>query len=301
MSTRAYPRLAIEPFGRQLITSGDLDPVYIALAKMEMDRPQLARWLVSYWLCYHSGAASWLSEQEGDSYWYWLKAAAWNNVSTPLGGDSRWPRAPERRHWRGASAVKSADHLADRYQTPLDMVEWCAWEDVDLEGVPLACVDVRERVEEHVGFGPWISFKVADMIDRVWGTPVEFSMTDILYDSPEQAALRLWKYKQGLPDAAEPKDRGRAVSQVMHHLLDQFKGVTAPPLHDRPIGLPEVETILCKWGSHMNGHYPLDNDLTDIRAGAEPWAAVSSTAAAFLHHFPLAGQVKAETVELVTA
>ena len=35
--SRNYPRLEIEPFGRHLIQSGDLDPIYIALARASFD------------------------------------------------------------------------------------------------------------------------------------------------------------------------------------------------------------------------------------------------------------------------
>ena len=106
MSTRHYPRLDIEEFSAELITSLDLDPVYSALVKMEMPESQLKRWLLAYFLCYHPGAASWLSEQEGTMYWGCLLRAAENELLSPLG--ERWPRAPERRHWRGKAAMTCA-------------------------------------------------------------------------------------------------------------------------------------------------------------------------------------------------
>ena len=67
--SRNYPRLDIETFGRHLITTGDLDPIYTALVRAEQGGdfsvPQLCRWLLGYWCYYHAGVASFLSEKEG--------------------------------------------------------------------------------------------------------------------------------------------------------------------------------------------------------------------------------------------
>ena len=52
------------------------------------------------------------------------------------------------------------------------------------------------------------------------------------------------------------------------------------------MNVQEVETILCKWKSHMGGHYPLGNDLHEIREGMTPWTENCFTAWTFLHFFP---------------
>ena len=52
------------------------------------------------------------------------------------------------------------------------------------------------------------------------------------------------------------------------------------------MNIQEVETVLCKWKSHMNGHYPLWNDIHDVNTGLEPWAGCCSAARAFLAHMP---------------
>ena len=48
---RDYPRLSIEEFGRHLLDTGDLDPVYLALHRMRAapvfdNVSQLKRWLI---------------------------------------------------------------------------------------------------------------------------------------------------------------------------------------------------------------------------------------------------------------
>lgn len=295
MTSRNYPRLDIETFGEHLILSGDLDPVYIALSRVEWPEGQLERWLVAYWCLYHPGAASWLSERSGPAFWDALMDAAANIDRKPAPVGGRWPRASERRHWRGANAVGCVEDLRRRYpERPEAMVEYISQPNQphgELYPQPPSYGLVTGRVMEHVSFGPWIAFKVADMLERVCDVPVKFSVDDAMYESPRQAALELWRLKAGVAADCKIKDEQQAVLQVVDYLIDRFKGHAAPPGGGRPVGYQEVETILCKWKSHKSGHYPLDNDLREIRAGSLPWAQVSSACAEFLHHMPLPGQL----------
>lgn len=287
----------IVPFGRHLLESGDLDPVYIVMDRMGWDEAQRNRWLVAYWCCYHPGAACWLSEREGKHFWGSMLIAAHNGDRDPAPVGGRWPRAPERRHWRGYAAVQCVEQLRDRYgDHPEDMVDYCGmgW----VRGSPGAAfagpyryADVARRVCEHNNFGPWIAYKVADMLERCCAFRVVFEQADAMYDSPQSAAVRYWLQRAGLPETAKPKDRAQAITDVVHFLIENFSSYEAPPGGGRGVGFQEVETILCKWQSHMNGHYPVENDLVEIRHGLAPWAEVSLTAKEFLHHMPLAGQV----------
>jgi hypothetical protein len=253
--------------------------VYIALHRAELPHEQLGRWLVAYWCLYHCGAACHLSELEGLDFYGGLMRAAENVTPSPAGG--RWPRGHERRHWRAKNAVATVDDLINKYGSqPEGMVERCA------QGAPKFS-SVNIHVQSHVGFGPWMSFKVADMLDRVCGIPVDFTQPDVfMFKDPEEAALKVWRAKQGLPDDARPKDRRAAVSAVVDHLTATFASFSAPPLMDRPVGLQEVETVLCKFKSHLNGHYPLDNDIREIAEGLAPWVGVSQTARVFLSSMP---------------
>lgn len=280
MSTRSYERLPIEVFGRELITSGDLDPVYIALHNMrdEMSPAQRNRWLLAYWCFYHTGVASYMSEFEGLAFWRWMHTAADNQIGPlqmGIGGTERWPRGGERRHFRGEQAKKAVSELMDRYgDKPEDMVSMVAQPKLGMlkNGTPLPFYMVNERAQEHRGFGDWISFKIGDMIDRLDIYPVGFDeATVFMYKDPLKSALMLWRQKQGLPENAVPKDQSAAVSSVVEYLTEEFKDLQAPPLGDRPVGLQEVETVLCKWKSHLNGHYPLMNDTHEILEGLKAW------------------------------
>lgn len=287
MSGRDYPRLNIEEFGRQLITSGDLDPIYVALVNAtdagDLSHPQLLRWLIAYWCFYHAGVASYLSSFEGHAFWQKVWIAAENERESPIGG--RWPRGHERRHFRGNNARNSVEDLSGLYgDRPEDMF------DVLLGAGATATLDLRAvsaRVQQHVGFGPWMGFKVADMIDRVLGVRITFTDAEVfMFKDPEKAAMMLWEQRQGhlYPAGSKPK-REVILAGITDYLIKTFADLPAPPSGDRPVNIQEVETVLCKWKSHMNGHYPLYNDIDEIDAGLAPWSDVY-TAKVLRHHMP---------------
>lgn len=286
MSGRSYPRLSVEDFGKHLLDSGDLDPIYIALSSCSFGTDQTARWLIAYWCFYSAAVASYLSEREGNAFWDAMMVAAVNEEPAPTGG--RWPRGHERRHFRGVNGVRSIEDLRRRYGArPELMVDACYEPLTPTVAGATKLADVMKRARVHVGFGPWISFKIADMLDRCLGWPVDFDQgTLFMFDDPVEAALMLWRQKLRLPQEARPKDQPEAIRAVVQHLLGHFGDFRAPPFADRPVNIQEVETILCKWKSHMNGHYPLNNDICEIRAGLEAWAPFCRSAAAFLGRMP---------------
>jgi len=137
--------------------------------------------------------------------------------------------------------------------------------------------EICSRVKEHSAFGPWIGFKVADMIDRVLGHPVNFDQAAIfMFKDPVKAVEMFWRQQTGYGEKARPKDLNAVITQVVAWLTGEFKDLKAPPIYDRPVGLQEVETVLCKWKSHMNGHYPLGKDTKEITEGLAPWAGYTS-------------------------
>jgi len=282
MGKRNYRRCDIESFGEHLISSGDLDPVYVGLVKADLPQDVTERWLLAYWFFYDCGVASWLSEFKGEDFWHWAHTAARNEKPTPHG--TRWPRGHERRHARGAQGIRMVEAMQSRYAQPEQAVRHMA-------GKPevQTCGAVMQRVTEHYLFGNWIAFKVADMVERVLHYPVTFDEAHVfMFKDPVKAAVMLWRAKHKLPETAKPRNLNRVLDEVVTYLADYFNnwGYQAPPLRDRPIGLQEVETVLCKWKSHMNGHYPFFNDTTEILKGVEPWCARSGVADTFLESLP---------------
>lgn len=144
---------------------------------------------------------------------------------------------------------------------------------------------ISNRVREHRGFGGWIAFKLADMVDRLGLRKVIFNYDDVtIYRDPVVAAERLVRMRNGFPLNASVKPE--AVKAVFEALEEHFSDYAAPPLGDRPVGLQEVESILCKWKSHQNGHYPIYNDIREIHEGIVPWAGVSEVASYFKAAMP---------------
>ena len=282
MPGRDYKRLPIEEFGRHLIESGDLDPVYIALPKAMDNTAQMYRWLIAYWCFYHCGVASHMSEHEGNAFWTEMLRAAHNSLEAPVGG--RWPRGHERRHARGDQGVKMVTHLRQLYgRLPEKMVE----DMVDLCQGGVEFSVISRHVRQHTLFGPWIAFKVGDMLERVLECPVSFVNADVfMFKDPVKATLMMWRDKYGLPETARPKDELHVIREAVDYLKHEFRELSAPPNRDRPVDLQEVETVLCKWKSSMNGHYGPYNDINEITAGLEGWG---ETAMAFRAAMPPGG------------
>jgi hypothetical protein len=298
LSKRDYARLNIEDFGAHLLRSGDLDPIYIALHRLKAngkegfaDEFQLDRWLVAYWCLYHAGSACFISEFTGRDFWNRLLMAAENVIGPPVGG--RWQRGHERRHFRGEAASRAVKKMQGEYPEPEQLVHYLVTGRRKPKGsrdtftTPIPFGTLAGRAQELPLFGPWISFKICDMTDRVLGHNVDFSTDDVfMFKDPTLAALKLWRLKAGLHEDAKPKDERKAINDVVAYLTSHFSGHTAPPLDDRPVNIQEVETILCKWKSHCNGHYPLNNDIDEINEGVKPWIEHCDTARLFLKEMP---------------
>ncbi len=264
-----YPRLGVEAFGKHLLRSNDLDPIYVALRHLldtQWGHTRVKRWLVAYWCFYHAGFACYASGSMPSKFWDVMNLAAENLKSAPPGG--RWPRGSERRHARGGQGIKMVEHLESTYRTPEMMV------DTILDG-PRDFASVRKRVKTHYLFGDWIAFKVGDMLERVLHEHVDFSEADVfMFKDPVKGAELVWD--------SWGWDAELDIPEVVLQLKREFKEFKAPPDYNRPIGLQEVETILCKWKSHLNGHYPLNNDITEIREGLEGWGTAADTFLSFM-------------------
>lgn len=254
--------MSIYEFGRRLIETRDLDPVYVGLHGAGLPRDQLRRWLTAYWMFYHVGAASWLSEQEGDLYWTWMAHAAANDEAVrpaPVGG--RWPRAAERRHFRGPKCVKAVDWFS-RSDPGRHVVE--------LENLATQH-GVMTEVQSWPMHGPWIAFKAADMLERVVGVPLQVEPDiGLVYSEPRKSLDMLAEETRSTPEAVYAALRGH------------FKAFSAPPRYERLCGPLEVETILCRHKAHRGGYW-IGKDIKEVRHALVGWG---ETAQRLLAHMP---------------
>jgi hypothetical protein len=264
--------MEIEEFGAALIKSGDLDPIYVMLGAKPLPSAVLSQWLVAYWCFYHAGVASYMADQIMSHYWREMEKAAANV-------DGGWPRGAERRHFRGALATSSMAGLRNRYMCAEYMVQQIAEEAPSFQRV-------FHRAMDHRGFGPWIAFKIADMLERCCGVAIDFDQAAVfMFKDPAEAVDVLWQRR--VASLARTKlDKHERRERVISQLLWKFAAYSAPGGHTRPVGIQEIETILCKWKSHLHGRYPVGKDTIEIRHALEQWAPRSPTAARLIGGLP---------------
>lgn len=247
-------------FGQQLINTGDLDPVYIALAKSGVGPAELARIIVAYSCNYHLSSAAYIAQYNGQKFWDKLAEAAVNE-------GLKWPRGSERRHWRGKASVEGTQWISARYSTPETLVAYWAtgsvqWYTGLKRKQQSTFVEVFKRVQELPYYGPWIAFKVADLLERVMGYPVDFSSFELgVYEEPRKGAALL------LTGCADTKITDAELNLTVTALLKELGPLKAPPARDRRINIQEAETVLCKYKSHVGGHYPPGKDTLEVLHG----------------------------------
>lgn len=240
--------MEIEEFGKRLIETQDLDPVYTAIHGARLPKPQLARLLLGYWLFYHLGLAAWLSEHSGKAFYVAATEAARNTTLAP--NANRWPRGVERRHFRGEKSLRAVEVFSRE-----EPEYWAT----SLKGDFAA---IFAKVKSWPMCGPWIAYKAIDMLDRCCERKIDFPLdVCLLYNEPRKGLLML--------NPTEPE-------KELDRLLGVFKKYRAPPANDRVCYVSEVETVLCKFKSYKGGHYFVGKDIKEIRHGLEGWGDTAS-------------------------
>lgn len=263
--------MGIVEFGKSLLKSEDLDPMYCAVTRAGLDSETLHRLMLAYCCLYHLGAAAKIAEKSGNAFWKLLHEAAVNE-------GLKWPRGSERRHWRGANAVASAEDLHRRFKAPEDaLCYWCVSErsSVTSAGRRSTYARVARRVQTAVGFGPWIAFKVADIGERVLGYDIDFADCELgIYKDPRQGAAVAFQEVSAGQITAKLWDYPITDDELKRTVKDCvkiFNRAKAPPALDRAVNVQEIETIFCKYKSHLKGHYPLGKDSRELRHALEGW------------------------------
>jgi hypothetical protein len=244
-------KMTLVEFGEQLLKLEDLDPVYPVLRPYAIaDRERARRAILAYALFYDIGEALYLASRK--DFWPTVHVAAVNEESTPHG--TRWPRAAERRHFRGEKCVRAVEELARAFPEPEGLVETLVEAGGELK-------EVLDRLSALPQFGPWIAFKLCDIGERVLEAPINFplKLNGSLYSSP-LATVRSLAEAEGI-----------SPEEVWDRALWHFKEFSAPPRHERGCGPQEIETVFCKYGSYLKGHYYVGKDVKEVAHSLKLW------------------------------
>lgn len=247
-------RLHIYDFGQRMIDTQDLDPVYSLLWHTHMDRDLFKHWLLAYLSFYHAGTASWVCNSKGQAdYWGRMHTAA---------GSKDYPRSSERRHFRGKFATEVVARLS-KVGVP-GLLQF-----LDTQKT-LQARDVISQVKTWYGFGDWVAFKMADIVERVGHTSVQFDKATAMYESPRKGADLVWDLYH------EPQESTAAqrLDWSIGYLQKKFDQQLAPPRYDRKIGFPEYETLFCKFAAYHSGHYEIGEDVASVRKSLLKFAKV---------------------------
>ena len=234
--------MGVYQFGSRLLKTNDLDPIYVMLYRSQLPRSVLRRWLLSYWCFYSIETCNRILDHK--DYWKGMQEAA---------ASSSFKRGTERRHFRGKLAISSVEFLKAK-----SVEDW--FKPVESRH-PISYSIVIDYIKTWRGFGPWIAFKVADMLDRLGFCQILFDYQAqskiMMFDSPKEGAIRVTEKYNG--------DREHPEVWAVENLTKALSRFKAPPDYQRTINIQEIETILCKWKSYTNGHYQLGEDLNSIR------------------------------------
>lgn len=235
-------KMSWSEFGRALINTRDLDPLYVAL--QQLPPAKRARFMITYWLFYHTGVASLVTDTCNI-------VTFWSRLLELF--DTGVPRGTERRHFRGEKARNAILYLQQRFPSYLSLLGWLE------EGARAGGFkELSNRVQELPQFGPWMAFKVADMLERCSGFPVAFDGAELMmYREPVRGAALII---HGDKDAKLSPDEMRTMVYNMDRAFAHFR---APGGEPRRLNVQEFETVLCKYKSYVGGHYHVGKDIQD--------------------------------------
>jgi hypothetical protein len=237
-------------FGKLLIETEDLDPLYVSLWESKLPRKQLCQWVTAYICFYHAGVCSYLSERKN----------FWEAMVAVTRGGAKYPRGSERRHFRGNFATKAVQKLQLQFETAEELVDWVG------EAGPNAS-SIMCRVKTLYGFGDWIAGKVPDLFERIGLIKSKFVEDDVhlMFSSPKKGAEKIYLEQHIGPEEDH-------LIWAHRYLIRHLGHLKSPPRYDRKINSAETETIFCKYHSHLTGHYPVGKDIHEIREGLMKYA-----------------------------
>ncbi len=221
-------------FSKKLIDTLDLDPTYVMLygAKKDgvFDDIGLKRWILAYMYCYHAGITSTIASAPSvEEYWNRLRKA-----------DNEWHDrlfGSERR--KGTRFLDGIEVMTKTFLNPEDAIDSLG------EGT---YSEISQKIGNWKHFGGWAQFKLADIMERVLEIPVKFSWDDLSHKAED--------FEFVYP--------GKSIEEGGKELLSHLSEYKAPPRFERPLGISECETCICKFVSMCKRKYHIGKDIHEI-------------------------------------
>lgn len=217
------------PFATRLFATEDADPGYILLARADLPTPQKMRFMAAWATYYNVGIAAKASQLSGLKFWDYLDA----QYATAK-------RSSERRHFRGAAGLKALAQWREMFPKPEYMVQ---------SMMGSTYFRVREHAKAVPQIGPYFVWKFADVQERVFRVPCDFTGSE--------------KYSPKVPqEGAKLIDRYHNITHVYKLIVEHLNAHIgnnmlhqAPPWHDRPYNVQEAETVCCIFHQYESGGY----------------------------------------------
>lgn len=213
-----------------LITTDELDPVYpfaVRLGEKE-GRMFQTRFLTAFFMFYDLGGALDAAKASDDeSFWDYIRA-----------NYAALPRGKERRHARGELGKQYVKNLSARGK-PSQI-----WSKLYAPTYSELVLNIAHEFE-GCGIGPYFTWKLMDLFDRVLGQPVRLNKAEVDRWLPPEPRKAI-------------KLSGVSISDVCGYILNY----PAPGLQNRKCGYSEAETILCAIkGFWFSKSYMIGDDL----------------------------------------
>lgn len=234
MSLQEYNNRA---FARELVTTGELDPMYTMLyrARALKGDEWVKQFSMYFLMFYESSKAVEFASLPQDVFW-----EAIDDMYDDL------PRGSERRYFRGAKGRDSIQSL-QALGSPV------AAFDTPVQARTLPAFRTALRAANIVGFGDYFALKWADYQDCIFQTGIDF--TDLHKYLPDPPLKCL---KTVFPEMSHEKALGEITSWISD-MDDPFSGL-------RKCGRSEAETVACAIPSYLIKHrYKMGDDIKKYR------------------------------------
>lgn len=227
-------------FARDLVTTGELDPVYNLIygGRQRYGDDWGYKFALHFFMYYDLGQAAALANAQTElDFWHMQNY-----------GYEDFKRGSERRHFRGDKGREAMLNF-QRRGSPERI-----WKTMYKPTYHALYENIRSNFQ-GCQIGDYFTWKVMDIFDRCLDMPVALDRGDAmnyLPYTPRKAAREHW--------------RGAFLDEVLEAFVDVIEDLPAPGAPTRGCSYAEAETILCAVYGSVKGTYVFGSDIAKRRA-----------------------------------